>query len=200
MDKFQTLREKDNPSNNVYPNIQGSNIPSGAVTTDKIADFNVTENKIAQNAVTSGKINNSAVTTDKLANNAVTTAKITDGSVTNGKIANGAITGSKIDPASIQAIHMDITKVSLSSVIEDITTIAELVTRLKALMRLPFARLYWDYANAYADIDISVFELVGSYRVVYSKSDLSGVNTFTTDADALSFITTAQDIAFEYLE
>ena len=116
------------------------------------------------------------------------------------KIANGAITGSKIDPASIQATHLDITKASLASVIEDITTIAELVSRLKTLLRLPFARLYWDYANAYADIDISVFELIGSYRVVYSKSDLSGFNTFTTDADAVSFITTAQDIAIEYLE
>lgn len=96
MDKYQTLREKDNPENNVYPNIKGANIPSsaitaskiasGAVTSTKIADFNVTETKIAQNAVSTGKIVNGAVTNDKLGNNSVSTDKIQDESITGNKL------------------------------------------------------------------------------------------------------------------
>lgn len=86
MDKYQTLREKDNPENLVYPNIKGPNIPSSSITSSKIADFNVTESKIAQNAVSTGKIVNGAVTNDKLGNNSVTTAKIQDESVTSEKL------------------------------------------------------------------------------------------------------------------
>lgn len=200
MDKYQTLREKDNPSNNVYPNIKAQNIPSSAISASKVASGAITSTKIAVGAVQQSHLSPNAVSTSAVEDGSITSSKIANNAITNAKIANGAITGAKIDPASVQAVHCDITKVALSSLIDDITTIAELVSRLKTYMRLPFARLYWDYANAYADIDISVFELIGTYRITYSKSDLSGFNTFTTDADAVSFITTAQDIKIEYLE
>ena len=96
MDKFQTLHEKDNPSNNVYPNIQSTNIPSDAVTTAKIADDAVTTDKIADDAITTAKILDMAVTEEKIADDAVTTDKIDTGAVTSDKIASNAVTYGKI--------------------------------------------------------------------------------------------------------
>jgi len=51
----------------INPNIVSENIPSGAVTTDKLNDASVTTAKIKDSAVTSGKINDGAVNYDKLA-------------------------------------------------------------------------------------------------------------------------------------
>ena len=111
MDKFQTLREKDNPANNVYPNIQTQNIPDSAVVTAKIADSaitavklatgSVTTAKIDSNSVTSGKIATGAVTEGKIAIGAVTESKIADGAVTTAKIANGAVTTAKIADGAV---------------------------------------------------------------------------------------------------
>ena len=89
MDKYQTLREKDNPSNNVFPNIKTQNIPDGAITTAKIADYNITESKLASNSVSTGKILNSSITNDKLSANSVSTSKVQDGSITIGKLGLG---------------------------------------------------------------------------------------------------------------
>lgn len=101
MDKFQTLREKDNPSNNVYPNIQGQNIPSSAVTTDKIADDAITRAKIASKAISSSEIDDGGVSATNLASNSVTTAKISSGAVTTSKIDAGAVTTAKIDTGAV---------------------------------------------------------------------------------------------------
>ena len=57
-------------------------IGTGAVTTNKIADWNVTTGKIADNAVTAGKLHKDAVIT----------SKIKDLNVTNNKLENSSIT------------------------------------------------------------------------------------------------------------
>ena len=66
MDKYQTLREKDNPTNDVYPNIKTQNIPDSGVTTAKIANYAITADKIANANITTSKIQNGAVTLSKL--------------------------------------------------------------------------------------------------------------------------------------
>ena len=116
MNKYQTLREKDHPENNVYPNIDTQNIPDSGVTTSKIADGAITTAKIATGAVgnaqlatdavdtsnivagsvTSSKIGSGAVTAVKIASNAVTTGKIADLAVTTQKLAGGAVTSAKV--------------------------------------------------------------------------------------------------------
>lgn len=68
-DIITTLKEKGTPTNSVYPNIVGDNIPNNAVTNTKIADGSITTNKIVDGAITTIKINDGAVTINKLENN-----------------------------------------------------------------------------------------------------------------------------------
>ena len=63
---YETLKKKNDTSVEVYPNIERTNIPDGAINT--------------------AKLENNAVTTAKINNDAVTTAKINDGAITNDKI------------------------------------------------------------------------------------------------------------------
>ena len=109
-----TLHKKGDSSVDVYPNIESENIPSNAVTTDKIIDSAVTTAKIIDGAVTTGKIASNAVTTGKLASNSVTTAKIDTDAVTNAKIADGAVTQGKIADGAV-----NVNKLSLNSVKTD---------------------------------------------------------------------------------
>ena len=85
---YETLKKKDDPTVEVYPNIESDNIPTGAITTskiptgaittDKIADGNVNTSKIADNSITTPKIVSSAITTDKINSKAVTEDKLSD--------------------------------------------------------------------------------------------------------------------------
>lgn len=68
---YETLLKKDDPTVEVYPNIESQNIPSNAVTTDKIA----------ANAVTTDKIANGAVTGTQISNNSIGSAHIQNGTV-----------------------------------------------------------------------------------------------------------------------
>lgn len=198
MDKYQTLREKDNPTNNVYPNIKGANIPSSsitaskiasnAVTTSKIADSNVTESKLAPNSVTTGKIVSGAISTDKIANEAVTWAKI----------ANGSITNEKIDPASISANSLNIIREKLSDVLEDVTTIADLYTALRELIRKPLVRFFEDTGNESATMEFSAFSLLGAYSIKYAIGG-GTQTTLAADSDIPSFLLSAQDFYVEYI-
>ena len=104
--KVSNLYSKDDPTMIVYPNVQAANIPSNAITADKVADGAITTAKVASAAITSGKlasqsvtsakIDTGAVTTGKIADDAITTAKVNDGAISTSKIANDSITGSKI--------------------------------------------------------------------------------------------------------
>lgn len=108
MDKYETLREKNTPTNNVYPNIKAQNIPSSAITASKIASGAVTASKIDNLAVQTAHIANGAVTEDKIDGLAVTTGKIASLAVTNAKIADGAVHGNKIANGGVSYKHLNI--------------------------------------------------------------------------------------------
>ena len=78
---YETLKKKNDTSVEVYPNIERTNIPDGAINTAKIEDNSITTNKIVDSAVTTAKINDGAVTT----------AKVQDSAITNDKIGIGAV-------------------------------------------------------------------------------------------------------------
>jgi hypothetical protein len=73
--------------------IDPNQIPSGAITTDKLADY----------AVEANKIDFGAVTAAQLADGSVTTGKLADGGVTTSKLANASVTAAKLAP--LDAIH-----------------------------------------------------------------------------------------------
>jgi hypothetical protein len=78
--------------------ISPNQIPSGAITTDKLADFAVESGKIDSGAVTTLQLGNQAVTHAKLADGAVTNGNLVDGAVTNAKLADGSVTQAKLAP------------------------------------------------------------------------------------------------------
>lgn len=63
---YETLKKKNDTSVEVYPNIERTNIPDGAINTAKVEDNSITTNKIVDSAVTTAKINDGAVTESKL--------------------------------------------------------------------------------------------------------------------------------------
>lgn len=65
---YETLKKKNDTSVEVYPNIERTNIPDGAINTAKLEDNAVTTSKITDSAVTTAKINNDAVTYEKVSN------------------------------------------------------------------------------------------------------------------------------------
>lgn len=108
---YETLRKKNDPTIEVYPNIESQNIPSGAVTETKIGTNAVTTGKLANSAVNSNKLADGAIISTKLADGAVTTNKIADNSISNAKmqfdsvgtsnIVNYAVTTDKLAPSSV---------------------------------------------------------------------------------------------------
>lgn len=97
MDKYQTLREKDTPTNNVYPNIKAQNIPSSAITASKIASGAVTASKIGNEAVQAQHLSPACVEHNAIALDAVESAQIASNAVTTAKIADDAVTLAKIN-------------------------------------------------------------------------------------------------------
>ena len=90
---YETLKKKNDTSVEVYPNIERTNIPDGAVNTDKLEDASVTTDKILDFNVTETKLANQSVSTFKLANESVTATKIKNGTITSDKIGIGQILG-----------------------------------------------------------------------------------------------------------
>ena len=64
--KITTLKAKTS-GDDVYPNILAQNIPSSAVSEDKIADGAISTDKVQDGAVTGSKIANGTITGNKLA-------------------------------------------------------------------------------------------------------------------------------------
>lgn len=110
-----TLKTKTTQED-VYPNIQTSNIPDSGVTASKIAPSAVTANKIDSGAVTEAKLSSNSVTSAKIASSAVTSTKLATNAVSETKIANGAVTDAKIasvsgtkvrdDSIEVQKLHL----------------------------------------------------------------------------------------------
>ena len=71
-----TLHEKGNPSNEVYPNIKGDNIPSNAITTSKVNDNAITNEKINDGAISTSKIQDGAITNNKIPLNTISNTKL----------------------------------------------------------------------------------------------------------------------------
>lgn len=98
---YETLKKKNDLSVEVYPNIEKYNIPSGAVSTDKIEDGAVTTPKLATGSVATSNIIDGAVTKAKLGNNSVSTGKLEASAVTTNKLNDGAVTTNKLGDASV---------------------------------------------------------------------------------------------------
>ena len=111
---YETLKKKNDTSVEVFPNIERTNIPDGAINTAKIEDGAVTTSKINDNAVTRVKINSGAVTEDKLADGSVNSDKIADGNVTTDKLEDGAVTTAKINDNAVTRV-----KINSGAVTED---------------------------------------------------------------------------------
>lgn len=71
-----TLHEKGNPSNEVYPNIKGENIPNNAITTSKVNDNAITNEKINDGAISTSKIQDGAITDNKIPLNTISNTKL----------------------------------------------------------------------------------------------------------------------------
>lgn len=80
-DVITTLKRKGDSTTSIYPNIKTNNIPSGAVTSVKLASNSVTNPKIVDNAITTEKIYDGAVTNEKLADYSVDRDKLADNCV-----------------------------------------------------------------------------------------------------------------------
>ena len=101
-----TLHKKGDSSVEIYPNIETENIPSGAITQDKMANGSIGTNQILANAITSAKISSNAITSGKLATSSVTTDKINDGAVTTSKLANGSVDNNKLASDSVRTTNI----------------------------------------------------------------------------------------------
>lgn len=200
MDKYQTLREKDNPSNNVFPNIRAQNIPSGAVTSAKIGTGEV----YATN------LHDDAVTTPKIADGAVTSLKITDGNVTSSKIADGAVTRSKIVNNAVNADKLEDLAVTTSKIESQAVTFTKLkYTRKTAVELLALCPTLHDFYLFIGEFRVRMLSFFSyslaemaypthyffdaNAEVVYMQEydDNNGVFIYTklqTDADYTSFV------------
>lgn len=76
-------------------------LPSGSVSTAKLANLAVTTEKLGELAVATAKLADAAVTAAKLAAGAVETAKLADGAVTEGKIAAAAVSAAKLSAGAV---------------------------------------------------------------------------------------------------
>lgn len=216
MDKFQTLREKTNPSNNVYPNIQTQNIPDGGVSTAKIADDAVTTAKIgveevtasniapnavtsvkiANNAVTSDKIGTSAVTSTKIASQAVTTAKIASESVNSMKLANGAVTTAKIADGAVTAQKIASGVIAQANTNEywfsdtDLTTIIGFIQWIEYQLKHNRRPLYDDTVYMSTIDCVSTDNQEVTLKCSMPLQGINSTTTISTDADVENFYNT----------
>ena len=83
---YKTLNKKGEPSTEIYPNIEASNIPNNAIDSTKIQDNAITNTKIQDNAVTGTKILNNSIPAGKLSANSIATSNLQDSSVTTSKL------------------------------------------------------------------------------------------------------------------
>lgn len=144
-----TLKTRTN-QDNVFPNIRSNNIPSGAVTTLKIADDAVTNAKIANGAISNGKLADSSITTSKIVDSSVTTSKLADGSVTQAKIAPNAIGYAQIEDGAVFGDKIPDESISGSKLAEDSITMGSFSTDRISLYDLIETQGSTDFLAYYA--------------------------------------------------
>ena len=194
---IKTLHKKGDANIEIYPNIKAENIPSGAITFDKLGNYAVTSDKIANSGVTNIKIDNGAVTSEKIANSSIITDKINDSAVTTLKISDDAVTTDKIDDLAVTT-----DKIANSSVTTDkINNGAVTLQKLSDDIVNTLLRLQYCYNLYIGDSDSNVLAL---YRTTtlsnrindYSSEDISSALDFdksisdytTTDLSILKMI------------
>ena len=214
MDKYQTLKEKDNPSNNVYPNIATQNIPDSGVTTAKIIDGGITTAKIEDGGVSTTKIANDAVTSGKIADGAVTTAKLGSRAVTGAKIALFTITSSNIGGRAIVSDniadngiiarnivngavvrrHLSLTRMPLDELLHDtynVTDLVSLAVAIRSILRRDssFAIAINFVPSSTNEIAPVAFMVDASNMVSWWKADdTASLNDIVDDAGVTAFL------------
>lgn len=98
---YETLKKKNDTSVEVYPNIERTNIPDGAINTDKIEDGSITTGKIVDGSITDGKLASNSVGHNNIKDYSIFPSKIYDGAVTEDKIGTDAVTTSKIKDGAV---------------------------------------------------------------------------------------------------
>lgn len=185
MDKFQTLREKDNPSNNVYPNVKSQNIPSDAITTEKIVDGAITLSKLASSSVNTSKIVPEAVTGDKLATGAVTSTRLASNAVTSQKISNQAVTERKLNIKQLSFIDWCAFQGEMQNLTwQDLgIAFAHLITQTYGLT---ISLHYETGANQREQVFLGVDASGAPYW--YKSGDFTEQNFISADADVVTFM------------
>lgn len=204
MDKYQTLREKDNPSNNVYPNIQSQNIPSRAVTGTQIALGTIKNENLNFACVQNQNLDTGAVTDTKIASNAVTTAKIVTGAVTTAKVADGAVTTAKINDGAVTA-----SKLSTNAVREGVAEywlIDEDIETLDALgawirLQLGYGRIAL-YDDSVWITTLSCVSVDSGGITLKTEMPLQGISatiTLASDADVETFVASVAGTSLKFV-
>ena len=140
----QDLKLQSDPSTIVHPNIESANIPSSAITEDKIATGAVTGTKMASNTIQSGNIQDSAITQGKIRSDAVSTAKIQDGAVTEQKIANAAISTAKIQDGAISTAKIQDSSITQAKIQNEAVSTAKIQDEAVTLDKLNLATIGLD--------------------------------------------------------
>lgn len=151
-----TLKTRTN-QDNVFPNIRSGNIPSGAVTTQKIADGAVTAAKIADGAITNDKIaagaiyNNNIVDgeidSEKLAYASVGTNQLQDGSVTIDKLVDNSVGHDQLRDNSVGDSKIRKTGgVALTNYQVSFGSWEAFLADLMEKVRSPLTTFYYEYA------------------------------------------------------
>ena len=191
-----TLKTKTTQED-VYPNIQSSNIPNNAVTSAKIVSAAVSSAKIATSAVTDTKIATGAVTETKIATGAVTQTKIADGAVTDTKIATGAVTndkivsvnGTKVYDDSVQVQKLQLRRYAFDKSYTQLT-FSQLATAIQTIFR--DGQVLETYREDYGETPYDThYELSIGYSAtqgeIYIRFD-GTTNTIDGDASLTTFL------------
>lgn len=186
-DIIQTLQLKDDPTTKVFPNIKEGSIPSGAVTSDKIAASAVTTAKVADSAITSAKIASNSVSTSKIQDSAVNTNKVAEGAITEGKIVNGAVTRTKLGNNAVNIAKLNIYTDKWLSYLRSPSSINDFLQSVfldylhevvtNTLIEL---QMYSYNGNVYSPVKI-YYDLTSSEVYLYVLDD-TGWNNLTIDS------------------
>lgn len=171
---IKTLHKKGDANIEIYPNIKAENIPAGAITFDKIANYAVIDTKIALQGVANGNIRDGAISTIKIENTAVTTDKISDSAVTTNKIVDDAVTTSKINDLAVTTDKINNYAITTDKINNGAVTLQKLADDIvNTLLRLQYC-----YNLYIGDSDDKIFTFYRSTTLSniindYSTSDIS---------------------------
>ena len=191
--KVSNLYSKDDPTMIVYPNVQAANIPSNAITADKVADGAITTAKVNDGAITAAKIASNAVTSGKIASQAVTTGKIDTAAVTADKIAENAVTTDKIANGAIHAEQVSSGATELSLLWAGFDFNDARAFLLDVLLNQIGRFIYYPDADTYMNLSVDYT----SGFIFYKPSGTALNSLVEDDGDLATFMSTyASDIYF----